>query len=219
MLGGGLLGGVVLGWPLGVAGGALGAAMLLGWRRRRTAARATERTRIAVADLAHAVAADLRCGSTPAAALVAAAASGPLADAVRSLAGSAARERDIARGLDVLAERPGARGLRALALCWSVTAQTGASLAGTLERVAGVLDEENRAWERVDAALAGARATGWILALLPLFGLVLAGSLGGHPVHLLLHSPLGGALLALAAVLDLLGVRWLSRLARTAVHG
>ena len=51
-----------------------------------------------------------------------------------------------------------------------------------------------------------------VLALLPLFGVALGATIGADPLHLLLHERLGWGLLTAAAVLDAVGLFWVSRL-------
>jgi tight adherence protein B len=58
-----------------------------------------------------------------------------------------------------------------------------------------------------------------LLATLPALGLALGQGIGAHPLQLLLHRPLGWALLAAAAVLDLLGVVVTQSIARRALRG
>ena len=87
-----------------------------------------------------------------------------------------------------------------------LVAVTGASwsavVAGTARDVAA-RDARDR---EVASALAGARASTVVLAVLPALGIGLAAALGADPVGFLLRTPTGSVVLAAGAVLDLLGV-------------
>jgi tight adherence protein B len=54
-----------------------------------------------------------------------------------------------------------------------------------------------------------------LLALLPVAGLGLGGLLGAGPVTVLLTTPVGVACLVLGVLLDLLGLWWTARIARS----
>jgi tight adherence protein B len=163
----------------------------------------------------YALAAELRSGRPPGAALAAAAAAGgplagPLAEAAAAAAAGAAASDELRR----LARHPGCSGLSALAAAWEVTERVGGPIADVLDRLGESLDAEAEADRAIAAILAGPRATMLLLAVLPAFGVVLGQSIGAAPVALLLHRPLGWGLLAAAAVLDVAGLVWIERLAR-----
>ncbi len=67
----------------------------------------------------------------------------------------------------------------------------GAGLAAALDRVAAALRAEADQRDDLRAQLAGPRSTAVLLALLPVFGLVLGAGLGAHPSAVLLHTPPG----------------------------
>jgi tight adherence protein B len=56
-----------------------------------------------------------------------------------------------------------------------------------------------------------------LLAAMPVAGLGLGFVVGTDPLGVLLHSPLGGACLIAAVVLQLAGVAWSTRLSRVEV--
>jgi tight adherence protein B len=91
---------------------------------------------------------------------------------------------------------------------------TGARLADLLDR----LEEDVRATARVRdlayAQAAGAQATAWLLAGLPIAGIALGYGIGADPLHELLHTRIGGACAGIALVLQVAGLAWASRLAR-----
>ncbi|MFC7549069.1 hypothetical protein [Plantactinospora sp. GCM10030261] len=90
--------------------------------------------------------------------------------------------------------------------------RTGAPLAELLERIESDARAMDRALAAAAAQAAGARATGLLLAALPVGGLLLGYGIGVDPVHLLLHTTLG-AVCAIGAVgLQLVGLLWTDRL-------
>jgi tight adherence protein B len=60
--------------------------------------------------------------------------------------------------------------------------------------------------------MAGPRASGTVLAVLPLLGVLLGEGMGAHPVHVLLATPIGQTLLALGTTLIATGLYWITRL-------
>jgi tight adherence protein B len=185
-----------LGW---LAGGPVAAAVaasyatagcLAACRHWRT--RLAEAATVAALDAVTALAADLRAGLAPAAAL-----------AYALPAVEASTVDDVRR----LAEQ--------LAAAWRVADRAGVPLADLLDR----LESDARGLRRVRAAgaaqAAGARATALLLAALPVAGLALGYGMGTDPVHVLLGTPLGGVCAGLAIAFQLSGLAWSSRLART----
>jgi len=181
----GLLGGVAsaagawwLGGPvaaaLGAAYGTLGT--LLAVRRQRSKARRLHETRAldAVSDLA----ADLRAGAAPEAALEC---SGP------AVAGS-----------------PTAAGM--VRAAWLVSERTGAPLADVLERVDVALRQAQR--RRVDAQAhsAGSRATSMLLTVMPVVGIAIGYGMGADPLHTLFRTGVGALCVGMACAFHLAGL-------------
>jgi tight adherence protein B len=192
-----------------VGGSALLARRVTAHRRERCAA---ERTRRAVARFAAEVAAEVRVGlpARPAVARVAAAMSvGGWAAAASTAATGGG---DVAAVLRGAAGLPGASDLRDLAACWQVAESSGVGLAAGFEAVVGAAAERELFRSRLRAELAGVRASGWVLASLPLLGLLMGTALGARPVAVLLGTPAGVALLAVGSALEALGLFWLHRM-------
>jgi tight adherence protein B len=82
--------------------------------------------------------------------------------------------------------------------------------------VAAALRSEADQREDLRAQLAGPRSTAVLLALLPLFGLVLGTGLGADPAGVLLHTRVGLACLAAGVLLEWAGLAWTARIIRTA---
>lgn len=188
-------------------------------RRERVAAereRATEACAV--------LASELRAGRPPSVALVVAAdvAAGPLAASLRAAARTAELGGDVAAALAAPTGDDGSAVpdlLAGLAACWTVCAGTGSGLAAAVER----LGEGQRAAadqrRAVEVELAGPRATARLLALLPAVGLLLAAGLGAEPLGFLLGTAPGRGCLLVGLGLEVLGLRWTSRLAARAAEG
>lgn len=183
---------------------------LLALWRLRIARRARQRRVIALCD---ALSAELR-GGLPATTAVRRSCDGD-AELAPVLA-AAELGGDVASAMRLCAEAPGAEGMRALAAAWDVAGSSGAALAAVLERLAQSLRSDDDARAEVEATLGPPRATAKMLAVLPLFGLGLGASIGAHPVGFLLGTPWGLACLAAGALLSLVGLWWVERLASAA---
>ncbi|MFF3853360.1 type II secretion system F family protein [Micromonospora sp. NPDC002575] len=90
--------------------------------------------------------------------------------------------------------------------------RTGAPLADLLERIEADARAGDRGLAAAAAQAAGARATAWLLAALPLGGIGLGYGVGVDPVAVLLHTPVGGGCAVAAVVLQLAGLLWTERL-------
>ncbi|MVA76937.1 hypothetical protein GC722_13020 [Auraticoccus sp. F435] len=179
-------------------------------RTHRAASRAGE-TSVEVARACSVLAAELRIGKVAGEALVDAADDCPL------LARAAAVHRsggDVVPVLRELAAAPGGSGLAAVADAWQVSVRTGAPLTRALDRVSAALAADRAVHRLVDAELSAPRATGRMLAVLPLVGLLLGYAVGGDPVAFLLGGWQGQGCLLAGVVLACAGVLWSERLAR-----
>ena len=184
-------------------------------RRRRDAEAGRER-----AGALHAcglLAGELATGRTPAEALAASAevACGPVQGALRAGASAAHLGGDVPGALVAHADRSAVPGvLRSLAACWQVCAQSGGGLSAAVLRLEEGLRGDAAQRRRVDAELAGPRATAALLAVLPGGGMLLAAGVGADPLHVLLETPVGLVCLVLGLGLDGLGLLWTDRLVR-----
>ncbi|MEV0003269.1 hypothetical protein AB0H28_13410 [Micromonospora sp. NPDC050980] len=127
------------------------------------------------------------------------------------LAGAAA---DLRAGLPAGAVLDGGTG-RLAGLCRAAVRladRTGAPLADLLERIEADARAADRGLAAAAAQAAGARATAWLLAGLPLGGIGLGYAIGVDPVAVLLHTPVGGASALAAVVLQSGGLLWAERL-------
>ncbi len=161
------------------------------------------------------LAGELRVGAHPVRAFAVAAgeSGGAIGTALRSVAARAGLGADVGAGLRELA---GSTSVPAqwerLAVCWQLAADHGLAMAALIRTAHRDIVERQRFTARVDAGLAGARATAVILAGLPLLGILLGELIGAHPVGFLLGGGAGGWLLVVGAALVCLGLAWADRI-------
>lgn len=158
----------------------------------------------------------LRIGQVPATALVVAAAESPVlaeAAALQSYGG------DPGQTLLDAAQQPGFEGLAELGRAWRVAQRTGASLADSIAAVSTQLAVNQQVQRAVAAELAAPRASGRLMAILPLAGLVVGYSTGGDPLQFLTSSIVGQICLVLGVGLACLGVLWTDSIAERSGGG
>ena len=184
----------------------LAATLTVGWLVTQSRG---ERDRRAAADevvqACQALAAQLRVGDIPARGLARVALDSPL---LQPVAATQAIGGDVPAALRSVASRPGCEGLLGLARSWQLCQQTGAPIAQAANRVAEALRSDAAAERLVAAELAGPRATGRMLAGLPVLGLGLGFVGGGNPVDFLTHVLIGQVCLAGAICLVCVGLIW-----------
>jgi tight adherence protein B len=174
--------------------------------RSRSAAVSTRAQTGTALDL---LAAELRTGILPRHALSA------VADDVTSLrpaAAAAGRGGDVVSALRAAGSAPGAGALADLAGAWHVAERAGAPLADVLDRVAAAVRDDADVDREVQAEAAPARATGRLMAVLPVFGLALGAGMGVNPVHVLTGTVLGATCLAAGLALACAGITWVDRI-------
>ncbi|MEU1985805.1 hypothetical protein [Nocardia sp. NPDC019395] len=165
-----------------------------------------------------AVIAELRVGAHPsAAAAVAARESAGIA--AQAFAVGSARSRLGGSGADGLL-RPDsviAAELARVSDAWQVAERHGLALAELLAAARADLAARIKFRNRTESALAGARATAAILAVLPLLGIGLGQLMGANPLYVLLFSTVGTYLLPLGAGLACAGLLWADEITRRVV--
>ncbi|MEV6411703.1 type II secretion system F family protein [Kribbella sp. NPDC051718] len=174
-------------------------------RTRSAKARMATARRATVIEACDVLSAELTAGRPPAAALEGAATVCPdlqVASAAAKLGG------DVPSLLELIAETPGAEGLRALAAAWRVADESGAAFAVITERLADSLRADESIRHQILTGMAGPRATARLLAVLPLFGTALGYALGANPLAFLTQTPPGWLCLALGLTLSTLGLHW-----------
>lgn len=202
------VGGAALGFCLGL----VAVTCWVVWLEQRARSRSRLRSeQVVTACLA--LAGLLRVGHVPAIALRIVADDCPVlaeAAAVQQVGGQ------VPAALRRLSTTPGRAGLAELALAWEVSGRTGASLTATLDALADRLDASRTLRRIVDSELSAPRATGRLLAALPLAGLSLGFFFGGDPVAFLLSTALGQVAMCAGVSLACAGVLWTERIARSA---
>jgi tight adherence protein B len=177
-----------------------------GARRRRRA----DHGRRGTVEACDAVVAELSAGQPPTRALRRAA---EAHNGLRAAARAGHLGGDVPAALRQASAAPGCAGLATVAAAWQVAEGSGSGLVTSLRQVSLGLRADDEVRVEVAASLAPARATARLLAALPVFGLMLGTGLGGHPVALLLSTPVGNALLLAGVTLALAGTVWVERLA------
>jgi len=198
------------GWVVPVVGclGAAGLLLVVVRRRRARAVRlATESALLEACEL---LAADLRAGLTPEAALARAGADWPTLTEVSAAAQLGA---DVPAAMRALSTAPGCADLRLVAGSWHVAQRSGSALAAGMTRTAARLRQARSSRAVVRAELSSARATARLLAVLPVFSWLMGAGIGGDPVRFLFGSPWGLACLIVGLGLDLVGLWWIDRIA------
>lgn len=209
----GLVGGLLTPW-LPIIGLAIGATAVLIAKARRE--KSVRRRQSEVVGAAMALASLLRVGQLPTEALRLASTDHPV---LRPAAATADLGGDVCAALRASATKPGYEGIRVIAGGWSLSEQTGAPVAGLMQAVAAQLQSQERLRAEVVTEVAGARATGRLLAVLPVLGVALGYLGGGDPIDVLFGSRLGLLLCLIGVVLSVIGVFWMERLADRAQLG
>lgn len=203
---------LLVGLPAGLAVGTAattGAVLATGWRRES----ASRRDWVALAAGLRMLARELRSGTAPAAAAAAVASAltgtssavfGDLAAAARLGVDRAFPARDGPAGVVARQLRAGLQ----LALV------QGIPLAVLVEATATDVDDRVRAITLRASQVAGPRFSGYVLAALPLFGLLLGSGMGARPLAVLFGPTPGSLLLPAGVALACAGLLWSARIVR-----
>lgn len=193
-----------------------GAALMMQSRRRR--ARLIRIRQGQADDLAaalEAVVGELRVGAHPLRAfgIAASESTGAVGSALRTVAARVGLGADVTTGLRAVAADSAVPSYwDRIAVCWRLASDHGLTMATLMRAAQRDIVDRQRFSSRVQAGLAGARATAAILAGLPLLGILLGQLIGAHPLRFLLGSGLGSWLLLLGAGLTAAGVSWSDRI-------
>lgn len=99
-----------------------------------------------------------------------------------------------------------------LAGAWLLATRHGVLLAEVVDGLREDVAARRERAVRVDAALAGPRATAMILTALPGFGVLLGSGFGADPLGVLLSGPIGGVLCLIGAAFLAAGLLWTDRI-------
>ncbi|GAY13732.1 hypothetical protein MSZK_04580 [Mycobacterium sp. shizuoka-1] len=190
-------------------------AVLTARRRRRRRDRLRNRAGQTLAAALETLVGELRVGAHPvrAFAIAAAESDGAIAAALRAVAARAGLGADVGAGLRAMAAATSVPAQwDRLAVCWQLAADHGLAMAALIRTAQRDIVERQRFAARVEAGLAGARATAAILAGLPLLGVLLGELIGAHPLRFLLGAGAGGWLLVVGTLLVCAGLVWSDRI-------
>jgi tight adherence protein B len=183
--------------------------------RNRRALRRRDRESESLQSALEVLVGELRVGAHPVTAFEVAAGEtdGAVADSLRAVAARARLGADVAAGLRDTARKSalGAQWDR-IALCWQLAQTHGLSIAALMQAAQRDTAERQRYSSRVNAGMAGARATAAVLAGLPVLGICLGQMIGAEPVRFLLAGGAGGWLLLIGVTLSCAGLLWSDRI-------
>ncbi|CAJ1495213.1 type II secretion system F family protein [[Mycobacterium] burgundiense] len=214
--------GAVLVWAgpfIAVAAALLGGTLWIR-RRRRSAQRRYLRDGTAMAEALEMLTAELRVGSHPVQgfAAVAREAAGQVGAGFQAVAARALLGADVSAGLRAAAQHSArGRDWERMAVFWALAADHGLAVAALMRAAQRDIIERQRFDARVEAGMAGARATTAILAGLPVVGILLGQAMGAAPVAFLIGGGAGGWLLVGGVVLACCGLLWADHITSGAV--
>ncbi|MGH2676251.1 MAG: type II secretion system F family protein [Actinomycetota bacterium] len=214
----GLVAGTRLAGPVGgLAGLAAGPIVIEGWlsRRRLAASTAAEGQ---LRETVLALAAGVRAGLSVRLALEEAArgAEPPLAPALHEALRDMAAGRSIDAALERLAGDLDLPDARLLVTALAVHRRTGGHLPVLLDELADVIGQRLEARRRTRALTAQGRASGVVLAALPVAFVALLSGTGGDGLGAFYRSRLGAGLLLSGLLLEILGFAWIRRIISSA---
>lgn len=180
------------------------------WILRRAQRMRRERQRW-VARALETLADGMRAGLTPAAAL--GQIDEPAEDVFAPARAALTMGGDVADALVRSAGQPGAEALASAASAWQVAERCGAPLADVLDNVTDNTRREREIARQVEAGVSPARATAQLMAVLPIFGVLVGRGLGTDPIEVIATTTAGASCLLLGIILACTGLLWVERIA------
>jgi tight adherence protein B len=101
---------------------------------------------------------------------------------------------------------------KSFALLWQVCENNGAALSPALNQFAQQIRVEKELRQELSSSMSGAKLSAWVLAGLPLFGIVLAGFLGVNSLEWLANSKIGNFNIVAALILEVIGIIWVRKI-------
>ena len=95
---------------------------------------------------------------------------------------------------------------------WQVCENNGAALSPALIQFSQQIRTEKELRQELSSSMSGAKLSAWVLAGLPLFGIVLAGFLGVNSLHWLSNSNIGNYNIVAALILEVIGIVWVTKI-------
>jgi tight adherence protein B len=101
---------------------------------------------------------------------------------------------------------------KGFASLWQVCENNGAALSPALNQFAQQLRVEKELRQELSSSMSGAKLSAWVLAGLPLFGIVLAAFLGVNSLEWLANSKIGNFNIVAAIILEVIGIVWVKKI-------
>jgi hypothetical protein len=101
---------------------------------------------------------------------------------------------------------------KSFASLWQVCENNGAALSPALNQFAQQIRVEKELRQELSSSMSGVKLSAWVLAGLPLFGIVLAGFLGVNSLEWLANSKIGNFNIVAALILEVIGIIWVRRI-------
>ena len=101
---------------------------------------------------------------------------------------------------------------KSFASLWQVCENNGAALSPALSQFAQQIRVEKELRQELSSSMSGAKLSAWVLAGLPLFGIVLAGFLGVNSLEWLANSKIGNFNIVAALILEVIGIIWVRKI-------
>ena len=101
---------------------------------------------------------------------------------------------------------------KSFASLWKVCENNGAALSPALNQFAQQIRVEKELRQELSSSMSGAKLSAWVLAGLPLFGIVLAGFLGVNSLEWLANSKIGNFNIVAALILEVIGIIWVRKI-------
>jgi tight adherence protein B len=95
---------------------------------------------------------------------------------------------------------------------WQVCEDNGAALSPALIQFSQQIRTEKELRQELSSSMSGAKLSAWVLAGLPLFGIVLAGFLGVNSLQWLSTSSIGNYNIVAAIILETTGIIWVTKI-------
>ena len=95
---------------------------------------------------------------------------------------------------------------------WQVCENNGAALSPALTQFSQQIRTEKELRQELSSSMSGAKLSAWVLAGLPLFGIVLAGFLGVNSLQWLTTSSIGNYNIVAALLLEITGIVWVTKI-------
>ena len=214
----GLGAGSVIAGPPGAVAGAIAAAAIPVWTRRRRESRDEQRTEDQLAEAVGSIAAGLRAGLSLSQAIRFAAVEGepPLADTLRTIADRAALGTPLSESLDAWLVSSRSADLRLVGSVLQLHRRTGGDLPTVLDEVARTLRDRRSSAREIRGYTAQARLSGAILGLLPIGFFLFLSATSRQDIALAYRSTIGQTAIGVGLTLEVIAFVWIRRLLRVA---